>query len=108
MLEADMIRVRAICTVKYGQFREFMRANEELNAVCEARGWARATFLVPVVGAANEFVAEFDYADLASFNDENQAAMADAEYMKIFRSAADLIYPQSARTELYETAGHIA
>lgn len=103
-----MIRLRAICTVKYGLFREFMQANEELNAVCKARGWSTATFLAPVVGAMNEFVAEVDYPDLATYHRENEAQMTDPEFMKIFRGTAELIYPETARTELFETATHIA
>lgn len=103
-----MIRFRAICTVKYGQYREFFRAMQELNDLCEARGWVTANFWAPMAGANNEFVAEYDYPDLATFQAEGEAAQSDPEFMKIFRSTADLIYAQSARTELYESAGQIA
>lgn len=34
--------------------------------------------------------------------------MSNPDYMKIFRGTADLIYPQSARTELYEDAPRLA
>lgn len=103
-----MIRVRAICTVKYGQFREYYQAMQELNAVCEARGWATATLWGPVSGSNNECVAEYDYPDLAAFQAEGDAAQTDPEFMKIFRSIADLIYPQSARTELVQSVTPIA
>lgn len=103
-----MIRLRLICTVKYGQFREFLKANEDLDNLCKEHGWATATFLVPVVGAGNEFVAEHEYPDLATFQAEGAAQMADPEYMKIFRVTADLVYPNSARTELYENAPTLA
>jgi len=103
-----MIRLRAISTVKYGRFREFLEANQDLDNLCKERGWATATFLVPVVGGGNEFVAECEYPDLATFQAESNAQMSDPDYMKIFRGTADLIYPQSARTELYEDAPRLA
>ena len=34
--------------------------------------------------------------------------MSDPDYMKILRGTADMIYPQSARTELYENAPRLA
>lgn len=48
-----MIKLRAISTVKYGLFREFLEANEDHDNLCKERGWATATFLVPVVGGGN-------------------------------------------------------
>ena len=103
-----MIRLRCISTVKYGVFREFLEANEDLDNLCKERGWATAAFLVPVVGSGNEFVAEYEYPDLATFQAESNAQMSDPDYMKIFRGTADLIYPQSARSELYEDAPRLA
>lgn len=103
-----MIRVRSICTVKYGLFREFLQASEDLDKLCKERGWATATFLVPIAGAGNEFVAEYEYPDLATFQAEGDVQSSDPDFMKIFRGTADLIYPQSARTELYEDAPHLA
>ena len=103
-----MIRFRSICTVKYGMFREFLQAFEDLDNLCKERGWSTSTFLVPVVGDGNEFVAEYDYPDLATFQAESDAQMSDPDYMKIFRGNADLIYPQSARSELYEKAPRLA
>lgn len=103
-----MVRFRAICTVKYGQFREFYQAMQDLNALCQSRGWVTATFWGPLSGANNEFVAEYDYPDLATFQAQSDAAQTDPEFMKIFRGTADLIYPQSARSELYQSTGQIA
>lgn len=103
-----MIRVRSICTVKYGKAREFMQANEALNEVCKARGWVPAILFGAVAGAFNEFVVELDYPDLATYEEEFNAQMTDTEFMAIFRGSADLIYPQSGRGELYETVVEIA
>lgn len=103
-----MIRLRAITTVKYGLFRDFLEANKDLDKLCKERGWATAKVWVPVVGLGNEFVAEYEYPDLATFQAESAAQMSDPDYMKIFRGTSDLIYPQSARTELYEDAPELA
>lgn len=103
-----MIRFRSICTVKYGMFREFLQAFEDLDNLCKERGWATSTSLVPVVGDGNGFVAEYDYPDLATFQAEGDAQMSDPDYMKIFRGAADFVYPQSVRSELYENAPRLA
>ena len=99
-----MIRLRRANTVKDWLFREFLKANEDLNQLCRDHGWATATFLVPVIGGENEFVAEYEYPDFASFLKENAAQMSDPEFLAIFRASADLVYPQSALTELYQNA----
>ena len=99
-----MIRLRRANTVKDRLFREFLKANEDLNQLCKEHGWATATFLVPVIGGVNEFVAEYEYPDLATFLKENAAQMCDPEFLAIFRASADLVYPQSALTELYQDA----
>jgi len=104
----DVVRLRSICTVKYGRFREFAAAMNKLNEVCAAKGWATSQFLVPVVGQNNEFIAETDYPDLATYSAETGAQMTDPEFMAVFRSMADMIYPQSARSELLEDVPELA
>lgn len=99
-----MIRLRRANIVKCSLFREFVKANEDLNSLCKEHGWATARFLVPVIGGDSEFIAEYEYPDYAAFRAENAAQMSDPEYMKIFRSTADLVYPRRARTELYQEA----
>jgi hypothetical protein len=103
-----MVRLRNICTVKYGQFREFAAAMNKLNEECKANGWATSQFLVPVAGANNEFIAETDYADLATYSAENGAQMTDPDFMAVLRSTADMIYPQSSRSELLEDVPDLA
>jgi hypothetical protein len=103
-----MIRFRNLCTVKYGQFREYFAACEELNAICRARGWAQATVLTPVAGLDNQVIVEFEYPDIETFNRESTAAQTDVEFMKVFRSTAEMIYPESGRSELLEVATQIA
>src|SRR2546423_1227360 len=102
-----MVRFRSIVTVKYGRFADVLRGSEQLNEISRARGWKQAELLVPLAGENNVLVAEYEYPDLATFQRENDGAMGDAEWMKTFRSMADDIYPQSARTELLESAPHL-
>jgi hypothetical protein len=103
-----MIQVRNICTVKYGSFREFVHATEELMEICRQRGWAPGNLLTPMAGVNNQVVWQVEYPDLPTMQQENEAAQTDPEFMKIFRSAGELLYPESARTEILETAPHIA
>ena len=103
-----MVRARFIAQVRYGHFSECLKALEELNAIARERGWAEATFWWPAAGAANELIAEADYPDLATFERETEAQGSDAEWMKINRSAAQLIVEGSARTELLQTPTPLA
>src|SRR5438067_3939959 len=103
-----MTRFRSICTAKYGHFAELLSLSEQLNEVSRNRRWQSATFFVPIAGEANVLVAEYDYPDLATCDAQSKAAMADPEWMKVFRSMAEHVYPQSARTELLDEAPHLA
>ena len=103
-----MIRYRMVTTAVYGKAREVIDALQQIDALCEERGWARWNALAPVAGNNNEFVVESDYPDLASFEAENKAQLTDPDFMKLFRGMSDDIYPQSSRTELLESVYQIA
>ena len=103
-----MIRARFIVQVRYGHFAEYLRVGEQLNEIARARGWAESTFWSPAVGTANEFIAETDYPDLATFEREGDAFQSDAEVMKLVRSSAGLVVQGSARSELLQTAPQLA
>lgn len=103
-----MIRYRMLTTAVYGKAREVIDALQQIDALCQERGWARWNALAPVVGHDNEFIVECDYADLAAFQAENQAQLTDPDFMKLFRGMAGYIYPQSSRTELLESVYQIA
>ncbi|NUP74352.1 MAG: hypothetical protein HOQ07_06860 [Sinomonas sp.] len=103
-----MYRLRAVCIVQYGKFREFAGLAKRISDVCEAKGWAKPRLLVPTAGANNEAVLEFEYPDLATLEAENRSQMTDPEFMGPYRESAAYIYPQTARTEIYEDAFDIA
>jgi hypothetical protein len=62
-----------------------------LDEISVERGWAQSRILAPFVGATNEIVLETDYPDLTTFEKEMAAFFADAEAMRVWRSAAGLI-----------------
>ena len=103
-----MFRSRVIVQVRYGHFREYLEVAEKLNEISRARGWSEWTFWVPTVGTGNEFVAEAEYPDLASFQKEGDEFQSDAEAMQVFRSSSEHVVEGSARSELYETAPQLA
>lgn len=103
-----MIRFRSMATAKYGHFAEVLSLSEQLNEVCRARGWNEAQFFVPAAGEMNVLVCEYEYPDYATYQAHSRGAMADPEFMKTFRQIGSLIYPQSARNELLESAPHLA
>ncbi|TMC68249.1 MAG: hypothetical protein E6J13_15020 [Chloroflexi bacterium] len=97
-----MYRHRAYQQIIYGHFNEFIKANDELNAIARKKGWPEATLWTPVVGTGNDAVLETDYADLASFEKVNRAFQSDAESMKVYRGTAGLVVQGSVRDELFE------
>jgi hypothetical protein len=103
-----MVRTRFIAQVRYGHFAEYLKAAEQLNEIARKRGWAEATFWVPAAGAVNEFIAEVDYPDLATFDRENAAQFSDAEWMKVIRSTVDLVVQGTGRSEILQTAPQLA
>lgn len=95
-------RFRLTCEVQYGHFGEYARAWKRLEEVMRKRGWVTARVLVPTAGPNNEFVAEFEYPDLATFERENKAFYTDAEAFQAFRAGAEFVVQGTARSELYE------
>ena len=88
--------------VRYGHFRDYARAWAKLDEVMRRRGWITARVLVPTAGRNNEFIAEFEYPDLATFERENSAFYTDAEAFQAFQAGAEFMVQGTARTELYE------
>lgn len=103
-----MVRFRATVTAQYGHFAQLLGLHEQLNEIARSRGWQQGRFFSPISGATNVLVAEYEYPDLATWDAESTAAMADAEWMKVFRSMAEHVYPQSAHTELLDEAPQLA
>lgn len=103
-----MYRFRFTVQVLYGHFKEYLELSEKLNEISRARGWTEFTFWAPTVGTGNEFVAEAEYPDLATFQKEGDAFQSDAEAMEVARSSAQHIVQGSARSELFETISEVA
>jgi hypothetical protein len=99
-----MVRARFIVQVRYGHFAKYLKVGEQLNEIARDRGWAESTFWVSTVGLANEFIAETEYPDLATFEREGEAFQSDAEVMKLVRSSADLVVQGTGRSELLQAA----
>jgi hypothetical protein len=79
-----------------------MKRWARLDSIMRERGWVTARVLVPTAGPNNEFVAEFEYPDLATFERENKAFHGDQEVSGAFRAGAQFVVQGTARTELYE------
>ena len=94
--------------VRYGQFREYLEINRELQAHAKAKGWVPWTLMVPTVGAMNEAVTVFDYPSLEVFERESREAETDPDFMKLIRRSAELIVQGSGTTELLQTITDLA
>ncbi len=103
-----MYRLRISVQVRYGHFREYFAQQEEMNELAKKRGWPEATYWVPTVGTGNDFIAEIDYPDLATFQRNGDEFGADEEAMNLVRSGTEHVVQGSVRTELFETAPHLA
>ena len=97
-----MYRYRAYQQVIYGHFNEFLKANDELNAIARKKGWPESTIWTPVVGTGNDAVIEQEYADLATFERINRAFQADPESMKVFRGTSGIVVQGSVHDEIFE------
>jgi hypothetical protein len=97
-----MYRHRFYQQVIYGHWNEFLKAQQELNAIARKRGWPESTIWSPVVGTANDVITEETYADLATFAKVAAEFESDAEAMKVFRTTSQLIVQGSAHDELLQ------
>jgi len=103
-----MYRLRIRQQILYGQFREYMDVAEEVIALRRKLGLAAPTLWAPTFGTANEVVWELEYADLATFQRENEAFYSDADAMNQWRRLWQHAVQGSVHEELLEEAPHIA
>jgi hypothetical protein len=103
-----MYRQRIRQQILYGQFREYMEIAEEVFELRMKLGLATPTLWAPTFGTANEVVWETDYADLATFQRENEIFYSDVEAMKQWRRLWQLAVQGSIQDELLEQAPRIA
>jgi hypothetical protein len=102
-----MYRLRVTVQILYGHAKEYFEVSQRLNEISRSRGWTEFTFWVPTVGIGNEFVAEAEYPDLATFQKEGDAFQSDAEAMEVLRAGGQHIVQGSARSELFETISEV-
>jgi hypothetical protein len=103
-----MYQMRNTVIVRYGKFREFHAAMEQLNEIARQRGWVEAKHLVPVAGLDNQYVCQWEYETLADYERETESFYTDDEAMKTFRGAAEFVIEGSSTSELLESAPTIA
>lgn len=103
-----MYQLRNTITVRYGQFREYHAAMEQLNEIARQRGWVEAKRFVPVAGVDNQYVCQWEYETLADYERETESFYTDTEAMKVFRSAAEFVTEGTSMSELLESAPTIA
>ena len=95
-------RWRLIQEIRYGHFGDYMKTWAKLDSILRERGWVTSRVLVPTAGPNNQFVAEFEYPDLAVYERENKAFYSDHEAFEAFQAGAEFVVQGTARTELYE------
>jgi hypothetical protein len=101
-------RQRIYHLVPYGHFEEVLALCEQLNALARARGGTGGTLWIPTIGQQNELIVEFEFNSLAVFEQGRAATNSDPEWTGLVRKIGQAVVPGSVRTELVETAPHLA
>jgi UDP-N-acetylenolpyruvoylglucosamine reductase len=102
-----VVRFRFISQVRMGHFAQALEAAEEMSAVQKARGWPEGTHWIVVGGAVNTLITEMEFSTLASEEEYEDKADADAEHTALRRKAGEHLVEGSARIELLKTAPHL-
>jgi hypothetical protein len=61
---------------------ELLQLGDEFNKLAAEKGWTQATYWMPTVGET-EIVAEWDFADLATFERENMGMASEPDLMAL-------------------------
>jgi hypothetical protein len=81
---------------------------EQLNAIARSRGGTGGTLWIPTIGQQNELIVEFEFNSLAVFEIGRSQRNNDPEWTSLVRQIGAAVVPGSVRTELVETAPHLA
>jgi len=85
-------------------WNEAVKLADELNKLSVSRSWTSGTIWMQTVGDGSEFVAEFDFPDLATFQRENEEGLRDKEAVELFRKFEAIERHRPGHSELLETA----
>jgi hypothetical protein len=100
-----MIRERLHFTVKTGSgWNDALDLIREIDEIQIAAGRKTGTVWTQVVGPFNEMVIETDYADLAEYERESDALMADPAVLKLFPRFEKVTVDGKGYNELLMTA----
>ena len=77
---------------------------DQWNKLAVSKGWVEGTYWMQTVGDGDEIIGEFDYADLASFQREDDESVKDPEAVALFRKFDALDKVRRSYSELLETA----
>ena len=81
---------------------ELMRLGDEYNKLAADKGWTQGTFWMPTVGGS-EVVAEFDYVDLATFQQESEVMYSEPDLMTLSGKIWALGSAREPYSELLQT-----
>jgi hypothetical protein len=70
------------CPNSQAAMMELVSLGEQYNKFAADKGWAQGTFWSPVAGES-EIIAEFDYPDLATYQQETEAMFMEPEMMAL-------------------------
>ena len=89
-----MVRNRFHFVIALGKFNEGVHWVRELNEACRKAGCAEGKLWSVGFGKANECVVEYDYADLASLDQDVNKFQSAAEVMAVFRRGLEVGAPE--------------
>ena len=78
-----MYRVRSLLKVNRDGWNGAIENVARLNEIAEQRGWQQASVWTQTFGPFNEIVIEIDYPDLATYERETAAFLADDGAVKL-------------------------
>ncbi len=101
-----MIRERLHATVRdLEAWNEYLALVREIDEIQAAAGRARASGVwTQVVGQFNEIIVEVDHPDLATYEQDNKAMMADPQIVKLAARFETLTIVDKGYTELFVSA----
>jgi hypothetical protein len=98
-------RQRQFVTVKdLDGWNEIVSVVDDVNKLCAERGWTQGTLMTRTFGTFNELCLEIDFPDLATFESEMKAWMADPDTGPLMRRLDAVETATSGHDELWMEA----